>query len=174
MKILRLIPVLVGVAILLFGIYLVSTGGYVGSTYLPSLIGIQPCNSNSLEGPSPNGSDCTGFSTFGAFGVGTIVCIFGLGIIASTVRRAMATSSSGSSTLPPNVAAAWAQAQVRMPPVSGTSAPGPKPGTIYCSKCGAANPAEAKFCHQCASPMPRAPTTGPPPSQPTGPPGPAG
>ncbi|MGA7862168.1 MAG: zinc-ribbon domain-containing protein [Thermoplasmata archaeon] len=170
MKILHLIPMLVGVAILLLGVYLVSSHGYLGGTYLPSLIGIQPCNSDSSSS-LPNGTGCTGFSPYGGYGVGTIVCIFGLGLIGSSLRRAVVTPSASSATVPPEVLAALTQAQSRMQAAPGASAPGPKPGTVYCSKCGAANPAEAKFCHQCASSMPGTALPGQPPMPPTRPPG---
>jgi hypothetical protein len=153
MKILRLIPVVIGVAILLFGIYLVSTNGYFDGRYLPSLIGIQPCSSGSSNS-APNGTGCSGFTLYGGLGVGTIVCIFGLGLIASSIRRAVATPSTSGVAVPPEMLAAFAQAQSRPQVGSGAVVPGVKPGTVYCSKCGAANPWDAKFCHQCASPMP--------------------
>jgi ribosomal protein L40E len=158
MRAARLIPALVGLMILLFGVYLVSTHGYVGGTYLPSVIGIQPCGS----GSSPNATPCTGIGSYGGFGVGTIVCLFGIGLLASSLRGAMATSASGmgaSRGIPPEMLAAIAQAQAR-PPV----APGAIPNTVYCSKCGAANPSEAKFCHQCATGMQGAAPAAPPPN----------
>ena len=170
MKILRLIPVVVGVAILLLGVYLVSSHGYLDGTYLPSLIGIQPCNS-APSSSLPNGTGCTGFSPYGGYGVGTIVCIFGLGLIGSSLRRAVVAPSAGAATLSPEVLAALTQAQGRMQAVPGSSAPGPKQGTVYCSKCGAANPAEAKFCHQCASSMPGTVPTMQPAMPPAVPPG---
>jgi hypothetical protein len=169
MKILRLVPVLIGVAILLLGFYLVSTNGYIGGTYLPSLIGIQPCKSNSSSS-LPNGTGCTGFSPYGGYGVGTVVCIFGLGLLATSVRRLMVSPATGAATLTPEAITALTQAQARLRAVSGTVAPGTRPGTVYCSNCGAANPAEAKFCHQCASTMPGANPPAKPPVPPTVPP----
>jgi zinc-ribbon domain len=170
MKFLRLIPVIIGVAILLFGIYLVSTNGYLDGRYLPSLIGIQPCNSGSSSSV-PNGTGCTGFTPYGGLGVGTIVCLFGLGLIASSIRRAVASPSASGAAVSPEIVAALAQAQSRIPSAGGVAAPGAKPGTVYCSNCGAANPAQAKFCHQCASKMPAGTLSVSSASPPTSPPG---
>jgi len=156
MKVARLIPLFVGLAVLLLGIYLVSTNGYVGGWYLPSLVGIQPCSSGSSSGTSTNVTQCGGIGLYGGYGVGTIVCLFGLGLLASSVRRAASSpgaGTGGSTAVPPEILAALAQAQSRT-----HTAPGMKPNTVYCSKCGAANLPEAKFCHQCASAMPVAPT----------------
>lgn len=164
MKLARLIPLLVGVGVLVFGIYLVSSHGYLGGTYLPGLIGIQPCNTstNSSSGFTPGGSGCTGFALYGGYGIGTIVCLFGLGLIGNSLRGAMAMSMAGSSSphLPPELSAALTSMQSRMPP--GFPPPGAQPGTVYCSRCGAANPVGAKFCHQCAGPI-SSPGAAPPP-----------
>lgn len=154
MRLLRLIPVIIGVVILLFGLYLVSTQGYLGGTYLPGLIGIPACNSDSSSGAPSNGTGCTGFGLYGGYGVGTIVCLFGLGILASSIRRAVYSPGPSGSPMTPEMATALAQAQSRVQAPPSLLAPGPRAGTVYCSKCGAANPAEARFCHQCASVMP--------------------
>ena len=167
MKILQLIPIIIGVAVLLLGIYLVSTNGYLDGKYLPSLIGIQPCTSS----PLPNVTGCTGFSSYGGYGVGTIVCIFGLSLIGGSVRRIFASPTSGGANVTPEAVAAIIQAQNRPPAASGVGMPGPKPGTIYCHNCGSPNPTEAKFCHQCASAMPGASPPAAPPSPPSVPPG---
>ncbi len=165
MRWIRLLPILIGVAILLFGIYLVSTNGYLGSTYLPGIIGIHPCSSNSTS-PVPSGG-CA-YSYLG-YGVGTIVCIFGLGILASGARRFASGSGTGAASVSPDVLAAIAQAQSRATAAGTGAAPGARPGTVYCSKCGAANPAQAKFCHQCASVISVAPSSPPPATPPSGP-----
>ena len=160
----RLVPIFIGIAIFLFGIYLVSTNGYVGSTYLPSIIGIHPCSTNST-GSFPSGA-CS-FSYLG-YGVGTIVCIFGLGLIASSARRYATSAGSGSNAMSPEMVAAIAQAQSRLATASAPAAPGAKPGTVYCSNCGAANPSQAKFCHQCATAIGGAAPPQPTPSLPPG------
>lgn len=165
MRWLRLLPILIGVAILLFGIYLVSTNGYIGSTYLPGIIGIHPCSSNSTS--SAPSSGCA-FSYLG-YGVGTIVCLFGLGILANGARRFASGSGSGSASVSPEVLAAIAQGQSRATSVSPGAAPGARPGTVYCSRCGAANPAQAKFCHQCAATIGAGPSPPPPANPPRGP-----
>lgn len=160
MKILRLIPVFLGVAVLLFGIYLVSTNGYVAGTYLPSLIGMKPCTPTS-QGSNFTPNSCA-FNPYGAYGVGTIVCIFGLGLIATSARRVFASSGSTATSVSPEVLAALAQANARTPTTLPPVAPGARPGTVYCSNCGAANPTGAKFCHQCASPVVASPPLFPP------------
>lgn len=162
MKISTVLPLLVGVAILALGLYLVSSHGYLGGTYLPGLIGIQPCNSPAAV----NGTGCTGFALYGGFGPGTIVAIFGLGLITSSLRRALSSAGSGTTPLPPELTAVLASAQSRMASMAPPGSPGARPGTVYCSRCGAANPSEAKFCHQCAAQI----SGGPPNSSPVLPP----
>ncbi|MCI4351735.1 MAG: hypothetical protein L3K15_09535, partial [Thermoplasmata archaeon] len=92
MKLIRLLPMLFGAAILLFGIYLVSTNGSVAGYYLPQLLGLPACNSNtnSTGFPTPG----CGFSPFG-LGIGTVVVIFGLGVLATSVRAAMSSAAMG-------------------------------------------------------------------------------
>lgn len=165
MRFSHLIPILIGVAILLFGIYLVSTNGYLDGKYLPSFIGIQPCSTGSPSSPL-NGSGCTGFGAFEGFGVGTIVCISGLGIIGGSLRRGFSSPAAGSTALTPEALSALVQGQSRSQAAPMAIAPGPRLGTVYCSTCGAANPSEAKFCHQCATAMPGAA----PPAQSAAPP----
>ncbi|MCI4353468.1 MAG: zinc ribbon domain-containing protein [Thermoplasmata archaeon] len=170
MKLQRMVPMVLGVVILLFGIYLVSTGGSVAGVYLPHLLGLPACNSgsngNSTGFPSPGGC---GFSPLG-LGIGTIVVIFGLGLLASAFRGAMMSSSMGSGgmpALPPEMAATLELARSRMasmpaympPSIPAPMAPGVRPNTVYCSSCGQANLADAKFCHQCGTPMPVKPSS---------------
>jgi len=161
MNLRHIIPVLFGIAILLFGIYLVSTHGSVAGVYLPGLIGLPACGANSTS--------CTGFSPYGAVGVGTIVAIFGLGILAASVRNAVFTSSSptgGMSALPPELASTLELARTRMQSMPTSMSMGVRPNTVYCSRCGQANVADAKFCHQCGAAMPVAPAPPSPTTQP--------
>lgn len=179
MKLHRIIPMVLGVAVLLFGIYLVSTHGSVAGVYLPGLLGLPECSSNSggNSNTSPLGGSpgCSSFTPY-SFGVGTVVAIFGLGLLASSFRSAISSAGAGSggmSGLPPEMAATLEMARSRMASMPMTmptamppsGAPGIRPNTVYCSKCGQANLGDAKFCHQCGSAMPVAP---PPPTTPPG------
>ena len=169
MKLHRLVPMVLGVAILLFGIYLVSTHGSVAGVYLPGLLGLPACNSSPGNNSTPFGGGCSSFTPYG-FGVGTIVAIFGLGLLASSFRSAVSTAGMGTGGmpgLPPEMAATLELARSRMqsmptsmpasiPPVM---APGVRPNTVYCSKCGQANLVDAKFCHRCGSSMPVVPSS---------------
>lgn len=160
MKILRLIPILFGIAIILVGIYLVGSQGNIAGYNLPKLLGIPECSSAN-NGTNP----CGGFGPFGGFSVGTFVVIFGLGILAAGFRGAMASAAMGGSGggmsaggVPPELVASMAQAHARLlaasPGAAAGTGPGPSPNTVYCSKCGRANSADAKFCQQCGAAMP--------------------
>lgn len=141
MRVSAAIPIVFGIVILLFGIYLVSSGGSVGKTYLPSLIGLPDCKAN------PNSSECAVYS-FAGYGPGTIVCLFGLGILASSARSAMARASQPAMPSGPTA----------FPFVMPGTAPGagPQPGVKYCPKCARGNATDAGFCQQCGGPLPPA------------------
>jgi len=145
---------LIGIIVLGFGIFLVSSHGYVGSTYLPGLIGLPASTSE---------ENASFFPGVGGYSVGTIVAISGLGLLASGIRspsRASARPTSGSSgVMPPAMAAALQPAMAGTPiplvaPGGRAPGPGPQPGIIYCAKCGRGNPADARFCQQCGAPAP--------------------
>ena len=164
MKLVRLLPLILGVIILIFGIYLVSSHGTVFGVYLPGLIGLPNCS------PGSNNTSC-GFSPVGTWSVGTIVAITGIGFIMAGLRSVMssASMSGGSMTsMPPEMAASMEMARTRMAtmtqPPSPSVAPAPvppgpaiRPDTKYCSKCGKANAIEARFCQACGSTMPPSP-----------------
>lgn len=151
----QFVPLVFGIGVLLLGVLLVHTNGYLGSTYLPSLVGIQPC-----PAASTNSTPCTSLlGGFGGYGVGTIVCLFGLGLLTTGLRSMMARSSSVGS-LPPSAIAALGGMPGALP-VAGAA-----PGIVYCSKCATPNPSSAKFCHQCAAPMAPLPPPAPPPTVP--------
>jgi hypothetical protein len=164
----------IGIAILAFGVYLVSSHGYLGGTYIPGLVGL----------PSGSGTNSTtpGFPGVAGYSVGTIIAISGLGMIMNSLRSASmqpsgipgltgmsetrgVTGAPGS--MPPEMIAVLAamQAQRTAGQVSPTTpgpAPGPAPGVVYCSKCGRSNVQDAKFCHECGATMPVTPPAAPP------------
>lgn len=144
MRVASVLPLVFGIAILLFGIYLVSTGGSVGKTYLPSVIGLPNCKAN------PNASNCAAYS-FAGYGPGTIVCLFGLGLLASSARSAMARASH-----PPMPAMPAAMAGFPFAMPGAVPGAGPQPGVKYCPKCARGNAADAGFCQQCGGTLPPA------------------
>jgi len=161
----RLESLIVGVVILGFGILLVSTNGNLGGVNLPGLIGLPTCSSGV-------NSTCSGVTGFGGYSVGTVVAIFGLGLVANGLRAPSAPrglGSSGSPTLPPEMAASLHAAQQQMMAsaqamqvMMGTKAPS---GIRYCSSCGTANQSVSQFCHRCGKPLPHnEPSSGSPPS----------
>jgi hypothetical protein len=145
MRLRTLVPIVFAIVVLLFGIYLVSSGGYVGKTYLPSLIGMPNCKTNE------NASACATQSFIG-YGPGTIVCLFGLGLLASTIRSSMARQSHPS--MPAGFPASLGATPFFPPTNPGTA--GAQPGVRYCPKCARANASDAGFCQQCGSTMPPA------------------
>lgn len=150
----RLELLIVGVIVLGFGILLVSTNGVVAGVNLPGLVGYPSCSGKTAaNGTSPQ---CYGFA---AFGVGTIVCLFGLGMVANGLRASAAPKGfgRGSSGMPPEMQATLAQAQQN---VAAMRPSGAAPGSRYCPECGRANAADAKFCQGCGRNMP------PPPAPP--------
>jgi hypothetical protein len=147
----RLASIILGVVILAFGILLVSTNGVVAGVNLPGLIGYPSCTSgSSANSTSPQ---CFGFA---GFGVGTVVCIFGLGLVASGLRTSSASQGvgRGAGSLPPELAAALTQAQQNRTAAAATA---PSPGSRFCPECGRANAPDAKFCQGCGRPMPPPP-----------------
>lgn len=140
------VPFVFGLAVLLFGLYLVSTGGSVGKTYLPSLIGLPNCKTD------PNASSCASASFIG-YGPGTIVCLFGLGLLASAARTA--TARAGRPSYPTVAPGTMPPIPYHLMPTTGPTV-GPQPGVKYCPKCARANATDAGFCQQCGSTMPPA------------------
>jgi len=135
----RFVPLLIGIAVVLFGLYLVSSHGTLGGVYLPSLIGFPNCNTN------PNASQCAAF-TYAGYGVGTIVVLFGLGLTMRSVRYATAPSQASLSAGPTGTTPA-------APSISATNSAGTGP-IRYCSRCGRANAEDASFCQRCGAKMP--------------------
>ena len=174
----RLESLIIGIVVLAFGILLVSTNGNVAGVNLPGLIGIHSCSSGT-------NSTCSGFDAFGGLGVGTLVAIFGLTMIANGLRGSSAARGrmagpqlmAGSVGMS-SVAPAYPQGSVAATSVPTIAAvPARVPGVRYCPSCGGANQAGAKFCQHCADPMPATmanqgsgsstppPSGGPPPSE---------
>jgi zinc ribbon protein len=163
----RLESLIIGVIVLGFGIFLVSSGGTVAGVSLPGLIGLQ-CNS-STNSTSPSFSPgCPG--GFG-YGVGTVVCIFGLGMIANGLRspagpKGLAGGAAGG--VPPEMAATLAAARQQMELMTQARGGGPNPaappGSRFCPECGRPNAADAGFCQRCGKPMPPPAATSPPTS----------
>lgn len=164
----RLESLAIGIAILLFGIYLVSTQGVVAGYDLPKLVGLPSSNPGS-------GNATPGFG-FAGFGVGTIVALSGLGMIMNGLRAPSASMGFGrkgaDGSMPPEMAAALAAMQSHLPPSAPTGAPPVPPGAVappsapsavqYCVKCGRANALDAKFCQQCGTTVPSLPPAAPP------------
>ena len=171
----RVESLIIGIVILGLGIYLVSTNGNIAGVNLPKLIGLPTCNTGA-------NSTCSGSSEFGNFGVGTVVAIFGLGMIGNGLRSPSTTRSPFRRDLwggPPAPVTGVPQQSTAVPafPATPAEAPGRQAGVRYCSACGGANLAVAKFCQHCAEPMPPqmppkdaapAPPPPPPPAGPTG------
>jgi hypothetical protein len=157
----RLESLIVGVIILGFGILLVSTNGVVAGVNLPGLIGYPSCSG----GTSTNASSpqCYGFA---GFGVGTVVCLFGLGMVANGLRSPATLKGlgRGSSGMPPEMEATLAQARQSMAAMTAGAA---SPGSRFCPECGRANAPDAKFCQGCGRTMP--PLQAAPSAPPTGP-----
>jgi zinc-ribbon domain len=144
----RLESLVIGGIILGFGILLVSTNGVIAGVNLPGLIGYPSCTGGSTaNGTSPQ---CYGFA---GFGVGTVVCIFGLGIIGNGLRSSATPKGfgRGASSMPPEVEASLAQARQSLAAMAATAGP---PGSRYCPECGKPNAADAKFCQGCGRTMP--------------------
>jgi len=158
----------IGVVLLAFGIYLVSSNGYVGHTYLPGLIGLPKPGSSNSSSP---------FTMFGGYGPGTIVSIAGLGMIGAGLRSpsrnsmgmgapGMAPGMMAPGMISPQMLAAMMQAQQAGPaavPVPGAVPPAPKP---RCASCGSENSTEAVFCQKCGKSMaaPSSSVGSPPPA----------
>ncbi|MCI4346268.1 MAG: hypothetical protein L3K07_05895 [Thermoplasmata archaeon] len=149
-----LLPLVFGSAIVLFGVVLVSTGGYIGGTYLPGLAGFPNCSSDHSSSNNSTPSSCTGFAGYGGFGVGTFVVIFGLGILGTAARMAL---YSPSPTVPAAMLPPGFFPPMGVQGMAGMAAPGNAPlaGNVrYCPECGRVNAFDASFCQQCGSPMP--------------------
>jgi zinc-ribbon domain len=158
----RLESLIVGVLILGFGILLVSTNGNLAGVSLPGLIGLPTCNGGT-------NSTCGGVAGFGGYSIGTVVSLFGLGLIANGLRapsspRGM--GGSGAPSLPPEMAATLLAAQQQMMAsaraIQAASGSGAAAGLRYCPSCGSANQSASQFCHRCGKPLP---TPEPPPKQ---------
>jgi zinc-ribbon domain len=142
----------IGILILLFGIFLVSSQGVVAGVNLPGLIGL-PCQG------ATNGTACPGF---GGYSVGTVVCLFALGLIANGVRspsmpRGLA--GGGAPSLPPEITATLEAARRQMEVASQTMRPTPwdrgaVSGVLYCPSCGRSNAQDAQFCQRCGKTLP--------------------
>lgn len=134
---------LVGVAVLGFGVFLVASHGYIGSTYLPGLIGL----------PAPSSGNATSpFSSFGGYGVGTILCLSGLGMVGAGLRTpGRPKLGAAGAGMPPELMAALGAMRGQMPP-TGVPASQMSPPRV-CPSCGAPNFAEAMFCQKCAAPL---------------------
>lgn len=153
----RLESLIIGVIILGFGVFLVSSGGTVAGVSLPGLIGLQ-CNTSGNSTTPSFSPGCPG--GFG-YGVGTVVCIFGLGMVANGLRapsgpKGLAGGAAGG--MPPEIAATLAAAQKHMELMTqarsaGATAAAPS-GSRFCPECGRPNAADAGFCQRCGKPMP--------------------
>lgn len=170
-----------GIAVLGFGVFLVSSHGYLGSTYLPGLIGLPAPNSTNASTPSP-------FSSFGGYSIGTIVAISGLGMIGAGLRTPSRTHMAGNMAgMNPGMMAAMmgggGQAAASAPALSPeliaammmarqqvVAAAGSVPASAVprsCPSCNAPNSADAVFCQKCATrlaPATPTPTLAPPKS----------
>jgi hypothetical protein len=168
----RLESFLIGVAILGFGVFLVASHGTVAGVNLLGLIGLNCGSAVNTTNP-----DCFALS---GLGVGTVVAIFGLGMIANGLRAPSTPrmpglaglrggsdegAMYGGAALPPQMMEMMRQAALaHRTVVAGVPmGSGPAPGLRYCSRCGRGNFQDAQFCQQCGSPMPI------PPLRPTGP-----
>ena len=153
----RIELLIVGVLVLGFGILLVTTNGVVAGVNLPGVIGYPSCSGKTSS--NTTSPQCYGLA---GFGVGTIVCLFGLGLVANGLRSPGTPKgfAKGSSGMPPEMAATLAQAQQSM---AAMTARGVAPGSRYCAECGRPNAADAKFCQGCGRTMPP-PQGSPPPS----------
>ena len=139
--------IVLGVIVLGFGVFLVSSHGYVGSTYLPGLIGLPAQNTT---------SGASALSMYGGYGPGTIVSLAGLGMVGNGLRAPPSRGAAAGGSLPPEMMAAFVAAQSQMPR-GGVSAPSgssvPPPTSRGCPACGAPNSAEALYCQKCATPL---------------------
>lgn len=163
----RLESLVIGGVVLVFGIVLVSTNGVIAGVNLPGVIGLPSCSSSGSSNSSAPSPTCYGLA---GFGVGTVVCIFGLGMIANGLRAPASRRSAGaggSGSVPPELQATLARAQFTMAAAASrnaTAGGSSTPGVRYCPECGHANGADAKFCQGCGRTMPP-PSTPPTPSQ---------
>jgi hypothetical protein len=148
----RLESLIVGVIVLGFGILLVATNGVVAGVNLPGLVGFPSCHGSSSSANSTS-PQCYGFA---GFGVGTFVCLFGLGMVANGLRSPAGPKGfgRGSATMPPEMEATLAQARQNM---AAMGAAGAAPGSRFCPECGRTNAADAKFCQGCGRTMPPPP-----------------
>jgi len=158
----RIESLIVGVLVLGFGILLVTTNGVVAGVNLPGVIGYPSCSAKTSS--NTTSPQCYGLA---GFGVGTIVCLFGLGIVANGLRSPGRPKGygQGSSGMSPEMAATLAQAQQSM---AAMTARGAVPGSRYCAECGRPNAADAKFCQGCGRTMPPPQGPAPPPTGETG------
>jgi len=137
--------IVLGVIVLAFGVFLVSSHGYIGSTYLPGLIGLPAQNTTS--GASP-------LAMFGGYGPGTIVSLAGLGMIGNGLRAPASRATVPGGSISPEMMAAFLAAQQQMPRGGTSVAPGmtaPSPASKGCPACGAPNSNEAVYCQKCAA-----------------------
>jgi zinc-ribbon domain len=150
----RLESLIIGVVILAFGIFLVATGGSIGGVSLPGLIGLP----SSCSGGSTNQTNPACFGP-AAYGIGSIVCLFGLGMIGNGLRApsgGKGFGGGGTASMPPEIAATLAAARQHMErigPTQDAGAPAP-PGSRFCPECGRPNAADAGYCQRCGKPMP--------------------
>jgi zinc ribbon protein len=153
-RLVRLVPIVVGLALVLLGIYLVSTHGNIAGINIPSALGLPDCSSSS------NSTPCLGIGSYGSIGVGTIVVLFGIGLVATSLRASMTAAAMGGGPtmggMPPELLASLQAAQARMqsmPPAGSPPAPGgaPDPSYKFCQKCGTRTEADIKFCRSCGT-----------------------
>lgn len=135
-----------GCVALVLGIYLVSTHSEFAGVNLPGLIGPPFGGSSSVSNP-----ECTG--GFGGLGIGTIVALFGLGMIANGIRPPPA-ANTGAMMAPQMAATLRAAALAQRPAVV--------PPIRICPACASANSTEAVYCQKCGRPLPAHPP--PPPA----------
>ncbi|MCI4360498.1 MAG: zinc ribbon domain-containing protein [Thermoplasmata archaeon] len=156
MRLLRLVPIVVGLALVLLGIYLVGSQGNIAGINIPSALGLPNCSSSS------NSTQCLGVGGYGSIGVGTIVVMSGIGILATSLRSGMAAAAMGGTAtmggMPPELLASLQTAQARMVAMSPASAPAAAAGTHdpafkFCQKCGTRTETESKFCRSCGTPF---------------------
>jgi hypothetical protein len=137
----------VGLAIVVLGIYLVASHGSLAGVNIPSLLGL-PCSGGSGNSSTP----CLGF---GGYSIGTVVVLFGFGLVANGLRAPSApkgTMTPGA-VYPPGLAAmmsgAYRGSDGMMP-----QGAGPQAGIQYCPKCGRGQSSRAQFCQQCGQALP--------------------
>jgi hypothetical protein len=156
LKLVRAVPIVFGIVIVLLGVYLVGSQGNIAGVNLPSALGLPQCSTGA------NATPCGGLGAYGGAGVGSIVVIFGLGILAASFRSAMMSASMGGSpgmgAMPPELIATLQAAQARMQsmptaPPSSTPSGTPDPAFKFCSKCGTRTEVASRFCKSCGTPF---------------------